>query len=131
MDSFPKQTVPSPPAEYESTATATTATSPSITLNTRLYLSDPLTTSEYSLAARNPIYVCGDSHTLSCSWSVVTVRGIPRLLVPKLVTGCKHWHLREEADFYPKKNFYHIIESIPEGSEVSSKKVVLVSNLYL
>lgn len=28
-----------------------------------------------------------------------------RVLRPALVTGLKHWHLRPESSFYPKKNF--------------------------
>ncbi len=27
------------------------------------------------------------------------------MLRPALVTGLKHWHLRPESNFYPKKNF--------------------------
>jgi hypothetical protein len=37
----------------------------------------------------NPIYVCGDSHSISPSWHTVSVRGEPRLLIPALVTGLK------------------------------------------
>eukprot|EP01041_Mallomonas_annulata_P001238 gene1238-2405_t len=65
-----------------------------------------------------PIFVCGDSHCLSSSWNTVEVRGRRRLLVPRLVTGLKHWHLRLESDFYPKANFHHVMASIPEGAEV-------------
>ena len=68
-------------------------------------------------AAGPPIYVCGDSHALSPAWQPVLPAGggggdggpgsgagaaAVRLLVPKLVTGLKHWHLRPEGDFYPK-----------------------------
>ncbi len=49
-----------------------------------------------------PVFVCGDSHTLPTAWQRVIVEGISRVLVPKLVTGLKHWHLRPESDFYPK-----------------------------
>ena len=64
--------------------------------------------------AREPVYVCGDSHALSPAWK--SVGG--RLLVPKLVTGLKHWHLREESVFYPKRSFHRTVEEIPEGSDV-------------
>ena len=36
-----------------------------------------------------PIYVCGDSHSLSPSWHTVEIRGKRRLLCPALVTGLK------------------------------------------
>ena len=39
-------------------------------------------------AARNPIFVLGDSHCIPTAWSIITVRGQPRLLVPKLVSSC-------------------------------------------
>ena len=54
---------------------------------------------ERQAATGAPIYVCGDSHALPPAWKVIN----KRLLVPKLVTGLKHWHLREESEFYPKK----------------------------
>jgi hypothetical protein len=66
------------------------------------------------LEGKAPVYVCGDSHALSPAWR--SVNG--RLLVPKLVTGLKHWHLREDSSFYPKKNFHQVVKTIPENSEV-------------
>lgn len=62
----------------------------------------------------NPIYVCGDSHSMSPAWR--TVGG--RKLVPKLVTGLKHWHLRKESNFYPKASFHRVVKGIPKGSDV-------------
>ncbi len=54
------------------------------------------------------VYVCGDSHTLAPAWKVLDV-GQKRLrLKPALVTGLKHWHLRREGEFYPKRNFYYV-----------------------
>ena len=41
-----------------------------------------------------------------------------RLLVPKLVTGLKCFHLRPESDFFPKYNFKCVVETIPDGSDV-------------
>jgi len=40
------------------------------------------------------------------------------MLVPRLVTGVKHWHLRQDSDFYPRVNFLSALKSIPEGAEV-------------
>jgi tetratricopeptide (TPR) repeat protein len=69
-------------------------------------------------AASRPIYVLGDSHVVCQSWSIVTVQGKPRLLLPRLSTGIKQWHLRPDSDFYPKYHFQRMVASIPQGSEV-------------
>ena len=63
---------------------------------------------------KKPVYVCGDLHALSPAWKEVG----GRLLVPKLVTGLKHWHLREESVFYPKKSFHRTVAEIPKGADV-------------
>jgi hypothetical protein len=54
------------------------------------------------------IYVCGDSHTLAPAWKVLKVKQKRLRLKPALVTGLKHWHLRREGYFYPKRNFYYV-----------------------
>lgn len=87
-----------------------------------------------SAAAGGVVYVCGDSHCLSSAWCDLTPdssygSGITSgtgagaaaarpvfTLVPKLVTGLKHWHLRPESDFYPKEIFNLTCASIPDGS---------------
>ena len=91
-------------------------------------------------ASQNPIYICGDSHCLSPAWSVIntqeshkigddslarTNQSKPRLLVPRLVTGIKQWHMRPKGDFYPKLSFQRTIEAIPSGSDVSRSCTVL------
>ncbi len=85
-------------------------------------------------AREKSIYICGDSHCLSLAWNIVkkttttttkkknnTVdKPSYHLLVPKLVTGVKQWHLRQDSSFYPKQNYYNAMnESIPKQSEVS------------
>jgi hypothetical protein len=80
---------------------------------------NPVSPSVLLEAAKNPIYICGDSHVIAPAWSVVYVEGRARLLVPKLVTGVKLWHLRPESDFYPKANFFNALRTIPDGAEVS------------
>lgn len=65
-----------------------------------------------------PLYLCGDSHCLSTAWQWVELQGIKRLLVPKLVTGCKVWHLRKDSRFYPKRGFMQITHSLPKRSPV-------------
>ena len=84
-------------------------------------------------ASQNPIYICGDSHCLSPAWSVISAqeshsagsdpavsgtKSIPRLLVPRLVTGIKQWHVRPKGVFYPKLSFQRTIEAIPSGADV-------------
>ena len=97
-----------------------------------------ITPKEVHEASRRPIYIVGDSHCMSLAWSIIRVdersqvkgsdevsralganTGNSRLLVPRLVTGLKQWHLRNEGTFYPKANFHHTIEGIPSGSDVS------------
>ena len=65
-----------------------------------------------------PLYVVGDSHSLAPAWRTVSYAGSPHLLVPRLVTGCKIWHLREASDFFPRYNFDAAVKSIPDGAPV-------------
>uniref|UniRef100_A0A061S9Z0 Tpr-like protein n=2 Tax=Tetraselmis sp. GSL018 TaxID=582737 RepID=A0A061S9Z0_9CHLO len=65
-----------------------------------------------------PLFLAGDSHSLSGAWQQVSLRGEQRVLVPKLVTGCKIWHTRPESVFYPKAGFESTMASIPDGSQV-------------
>jgi hypothetical protein len=62
--------------------------------------------------------ICGDSHSQSPAWQTVLVGGVPHVLRPALVTGLKAWHLRDGSDFYPKINFWKVVEAIPRGSKV-------------
>jgi tetratricopeptide (TPR) repeat protein len=75
-----------------------------------------------------PIFLCGDSHCLSAAWSLISVPcdlsdsqspRQSRLLIPKLVTGLKQWHLRPNSDFYPKEGFQRMVAGLPEGADVS------------
>ena len=100
-------------------------------------------------ASAKPIYVIGDSHCLSPAWSILHVegsfvgkvkpndtglspviesstgttlgkkKGTPRLLLPRLVTGVKQWHLRPKGNFYTKFNFNQTARAIPSNAEVS------------
>ena len=71
----------------------------------------------YQAADSKPIYVVGDSHSLSPSWRSINVKGEQRLLLGRLVTGLKAWHLRPESRFFPKANFEAAVASVPNGSE--------------
>ena len=64
----------------------------------------------------DPMFVLGDSHVLPLAWA--RLQGSGRQLVPKLVTGVKHWHLRPESRFYPKFNFLQALKTIPDSSDV-------------
>ena len=79
---------------------------------------DPRSSPQYAEAAAQPIFTLGDSHCLSSAWSVLHIAGKPRLVVPKLITGVKHWHLRPESDFYPKFNFRYAIATVPDQADV-------------
>jgi hypothetical protein len=88
----------------------------------------PYYESFYFNASLRPIFLCGDSHCLSAAWSQISIPTDlsdpqsplqPRLLIPKLVTGLKQWHLRPGSDFYPKEGFQRAMASLPEGSDVS------------
>lgn len=83
-------------------------------------LNDPLKSNktEFVQARQRPLYICGDSHCLSAAWSILTVHSLPRLVIPKLVTGLKQWHLRPESRFYPKENFFQAVATIPVSSDV-------------
>jgi len=71
----------------------------------------------YQEPAAKPLYVVGDSHSLAPSWRSITVKGEKRVLVNRLVTGLKMWHLRPQSRFFPKANFEAAISAIPNGSE--------------
>lgn len=80
-----------------------------------------------SAAASNVIYVVGDSHCMPPAWSTISSHrnskegdNIAKLytLVPKLVTGLKHWHLRQDSRFYPKATFWSAMSSIQDGAKV-------------
>jgi hypothetical protein len=66
-----------------------------------------------------PIYVVGDSHSLSCGWHTIEDHnGHDRILRPMLVTGLKCWHMRPESRFYPKANLHSVLSQIPRGADV-------------
>jgi hypothetical protein len=96
-------------------------------------------------ASQNPIYICGDSHCLSPAWSVISTqesqkagsdpavwgnKSTLRLLVPRLVTGIKQWHLRPKGVFYPKLSFQRTIEAIPSGADVRHRVPYCTVLLY-
>jgi tetratricopeptide (TPR) repeat protein len=56
------------------------------------------------------LYVAGDSHCLSTAWQTLEFKNKSWLLRPMLVTGLKTWHLRPESRFFPKNNFYTVID---------------------
>jgi len=70
------------------------------------------------------IHVVGDSHVLSPAWKAFPLTTDEptnqrvAVLKPELTTGCKHWHLRDECTFYPKRNFERVTVSIPNEATV-------------
>jgi len=84
---------------------------------------DIYSSAEYKEAAKRPLYVVGDSHTVPLAWNIIRVASESgklelRLMVPKLVTGLKQYHLRKESDFYPKAQFAALLKSIPDKSDI-------------
>jgi hypothetical protein len=67
---------------------------------------------------QKPLYVIGDSHVVPLAWSLVEVDGTPRVLLPLLTTGIKHYHLRSDGDFYPKAQFANNLKRVPDGSDI-------------
>lgn len=53
--------------------------------------------------------------------------GRGRLMVPRVVTGCKCWHMRDSETFYPKVNFELAVGSLPKGAEVRGHCVAVLS----
>merc|ERR1712000_463469 len=71
----------------------------------------------YPLASFTPLYIIGDSHTLPISWQSLTIHDSKHFTIPKLITGCKMWHLRPESNFFPKNNFYNMLDTVPNDSK--------------
>jgi hypothetical protein len=69
-------------------------------------------------AGCRPLYVCGESHSMSPAWQVIRFGEEHRTMTPVLVTGLKCWHMRDESDFYPTANFKNAISSIPDNEQV-------------
>ena len=76
------------------------------------------------------VYVIGDSHTLPTAWRVVRrtrangdVEDL--VLVPRLVTGVKIWHLRPDSKFYtkvrPASGRFLICRALISGVAVENK----------
>ena len=63
-----------------------------------------------------PLFVMGDSHTLTFAWRTVQYRGATRTLVPWLLTGIKAWHTRPAATFYTHANLRRALASLPRGT---------------
>lgn len=82
------------------------------------YLYKTLPVKRVDNVEENHIYLVGESHSLSSAFQVINFKGTRQLLLTKLVTGCKCFHLRENTKFYPKRNYFSCLASIPEGSRV-------------
>lgn len=61
----------------------------------------------------------------SGAWSLVELRGEARVLVPRLVTGLKIWHMRQAGIFYPKHSFLTTMANLPDGAQVSPCNALL------
>jgi len=70
------------------------------------------------------MFAVGDSHVLSSAWQTLdlTVTGqdssCQHVVVPRLVTGAKLWHLQPKSKFYTKFAFWEQISSLPKGAPI-------------
>jgi hypothetical protein len=64
------------------------------------------------IMSHRPLYVVGDSHSMSTAYQVIELNGERRVMIPYLVTGVKIWHLRGDSDFYPTYNFEKAIKCL-------------------
>lgn len=66
----------------------------------------------------SPLYFAGDSHALPPAWQTIVWNEESHMIVPRLVTGLKLWHLRPESKFFPKHNFWNTMRTIPDNADV-------------
>ncbi|XP_078693360.1 uncharacterized protein LOC144923048 isoform X1 [Branchiostoma floridae x Branchiostoma belcheri] len=64
------------------------------------------------------VYLAGDSHCITPAWRSVQYKGSTHVIHPLLSTGTKIWHMRPEAKFFTKENFYNVIKKAPRKSTV-------------
>ena len=63
-----------------------------------------------------PLFVIGDSHTLTYAWRSVRLQGALRTCIPILITGIKAWHFRENTDFYTNTALQNALLEINKAS---------------
>ncbi|MBU3936785.1 MAG: tetratricopeptide repeat protein [Proteobacteria bacterium] len=78
------------------------------------------TSSPHLYYAENPppAYLVGDSHCLCFANLPVRVNGKPFIVEPRLVMGCKAFHLHQNGNNQYKAEFLSNIEDIPDNSLV-------------
>lgn len=73
----------------------------------------------WNTATNTHFYVTGDSHLIPLAWNFIKMKEEWHILIPKLTTGIKHWHLRPSSEFYTKYNLMYALQSIPVNSKVA------------
>jgi Flp pilus assembly protein TadD len=75
---------------------------------------------DYYLDKTSPrkIYAIGDSHCLSICHTTVGFNGLDYSVEPRLVLGCKAWHIANNQNSSYSCSFKEIVRSIPTGSIV-------------
>ena len=63
-----------------------------------------------------PLFVIGDSHTLTYAWRSVRVQGELRTCIPILITGIKAWHFQESTEFYTNTALQNALLEIKKAS---------------
>jgi tetratricopeptide (TPR) repeat protein len=72
----------------------------------------------YNNSYEDIIYAVGESHCLSPAHVVVSLNNKNYKIEPRIIIGCKIWHLISEYDFQYKKMFNLILKDIPNNSIV-------------
>lgn len=73
---------------------------------------------DYEGAYDAPLYILGDSHALSPSGMRLTAFGARRFVTPKLIIGCKAWHLAQNHENRFKHSLEIAARDIPKGAYV-------------
>lgn len=64
------------------------------------------------------VHIIGDSNSLVPAWDTISYLKEERLIVPHLISSLKIWHLKSDCEYYTKKNFEIVMDSLPKKSTV-------------
>ena len=70
-----------------------------------------------------PLFVLGDSHTLTYAWRTLHLQSGLRTCVPILITGIKAWHFRKDTEFYTHTALHNALEEIRKNN--SAKELIV------
>ena len=70
-----------------------------------------------------PLFVIGDSHTLTYGWRSLSIHSEKRTCIPILITGIKAWHFRKNTQFYTYTALHNALQEIHNNS--SPKELII------